>query len=157
VEVSIKIMRNISLPHLKFSEWYEWKNRNEYPLKTSPGVYLLSITPKSDLAGKEPSFEDVVYIGMTNSRLGLCGRWNQFFNSVSGKGGHSGGMRVFLDKGHYDTWKDYFYVAAMGVECNVRNPTDEDYLKMGWVTYLEYEAFALYYRNVGGHPKYNKR
>ena len=100
-------MRNISLPHLKFSEWYRWRNRNEYPLKTYPGVYLISITPKNDLAGKEPSFEDVVYIGMTNSRLGLCGRWNQFFNSVLGKGGHSGGMRVFLDKGHYDTWKDF--------------------------------------------------
>jgi hypothetical protein len=150
-------MRNISFPPLQFSEWYEWTNRNNYPMKDFPGVYLISITPKSDLAGKKPNFEDVVYIGMTNSRRGLRGRWMQFFNAVLGNGKHSGGKRVFSDKGHYETWSDYLYVAAMSVDCNVINPTDEDYIKMGWVTYLEYEAFACYYRSVNGHPEYNKR
>lgn len=150
-------MKTISLPHLKFSEWYEWNNRNEYPLRKFPGVYLISIAPNKELAGKEPCFADVVYIGMTNSQQGLCGRWRQFFNAIKGKSKHSGGKSVFSDKGHYDKWNDSLYVAAMGVECNVTNPTDEDYIKMGWVAYLEYEAFALYYRSVGGHPNYNQR
>lgn len=153
-------MRSISVPYLKFSDWYEWKNRNEYPLKNFPGIYLISITLNSKLAGKKTCFEDVVYIGMTNSQQGLCGRWNQFSKAILGNGKHSGGKRVFSDNGHYDTWKNsflYLYIAAMGVECDVINPTDEDYIKMGWVTYLEYEAFACYYKSVGGHPKYNKR
>lgn len=127
-------------------------------MRDFPGVYLISITPNNELAGEEPSFEDVVYIGMTNSRQGLCGRWNQFSRAALGNGKHSGGKRVYLDKGRYDTWNDNFlYIAAMSVKCDVKKPTNEDYIKMGWVAYLEYEAFACYYKNVGGHPKYNKR
>ena len=51
------------------------------------------------------------------------------------------------------------YVAAMPIDCNVANPTDVDYLKMGWFNYLEYEAFAEFYRHCPkrGKPKYNTR
>jgi hypothetical protein len=150
-------MRTITLPELTFSPWYQWKNRNSYPLRDYPGVYLISITHQPDLEGREPAFEDVVYIGMTNSRQGLKGRWQQFDNAVCGKRGHSGGNTIFGYKGHYTTWQTYLYVAGMGVPCNVRNPTEEDYLKMGWIAYFEYEAFARYYRAVGGHPPFNTR
>ena len=150
-------MRTISLPKLTFSPWYQWKNRSAYPLRDYPGVYLISITVKPDLEGRDPAFEDVVYIGMTNSRQGLKGRWQQFANAIGGKRGHSGGNTIFAHHGHYTTWQTYLYVAAMGIRCNVHSPTAEDYLKMGWIAYLEYEAFAHYYSTVGGHPRFNTR
>ena len=150
-------MRTISLPELTFSNWYQWNKRNQYSLRDYPGVYLISITDKPDLEGREPTFEDVVYIGMTNSRQGLKGRWQQFANAISGKRGHSGGNTIFRQKGHNTTWQAHLYVAAMGIRCDVRNPTDQDYLTMGWIAYLEYEAFARYYSAVGGHPVFNTR
>lgn len=148
-------MRDVAIPELKFSKWYAWENRTRYPLVDYPGVYLISISSNSHLEGQEPRFEDVVYIGMTKSKNGLRGRWQQFFNAIKGREGHSGGKTVYRDKGHYSTWPDYLYVAAMGVKCDVINPTDHDYIRMGWVVYLECEAFAQYYQRVGGHPKYN--
>jgi hypothetical protein len=96
---------------------------------------------------------------MTNSQEGLRGRWHQFFNAIRGKTGHSGGNTVFNALGHYDGWTQGLFVAAMPIECNVKNPDDADLIKMGWVAYLEYEAFAECCRNTKGHckPKYNTR
>ena len=149
-------MRSIELPELKFSDWYKWDNRNQYVLKGYPGVYLISITDNPRLEGSSPEWKDVVYIGMTNSMGGLTSRWSQFLNGIRGKPGHSGGKTIFENMGNYDNWKEHLFVAAMGVECDVKNPMKDDYLKMGWVAYFEYEAFAYYYENVGGHPRYNK-
>lgn len=143
---------------MKFCPWFAWEKRGNVLLCKKPGIYLLSITRKN-LEGLPTNWGDVSYIGMTNSRQGLLGRWQQFFNSVRGKDGHSGGNTVFADLGHYETWKKKLFVAAMPIECSVDPPTEQDLIKMGWVAYLEYEAFAEYNRHfpARGKPRYNTR
>lgn len=151
-------MRRIPLPEMKFCPWFAWETRRQTPLCEMPGIYLLSITRKN-IAGRSLDWADVSYIGMTNSRQGLVGRWQQFFNSVRGKDGHSGGNTVFADLGHYDSWNKKLFVAAMPIECNVSAATEHDLIKMGWVAYLEYEAFATFRRHLPmrGKPQYNTR
>lgn len=159
VHVGARIpMRRIEIPELKFCPWFAWANRRNISQCGMPGVYVLSITNKN-LEGSLPEWADVCYIGMTNSRQGLIGRWQQFFNSVRGKDGHSGGKTVFSDLGHYDSWGKKLFVAAMPVECNVAIPTERDLIRMGWVAYLEYEAFAEFHRHLPSHgkPEYNTR
>jgi hypothetical protein len=151
-------MRQIEIPALQFSPWYAWDDRRNVPQGNMPGIYLLSISRKN-LAGHTADWSDVSYIGMTNSQQGLLGRWQQFFNSIRGKNGHSGGNTVFRALGPYDNWELQLFVAAMPVECNVTNPTDDDLIKMGWVAYLEYEAFAECCRHSKKRckPEYNTR
>lgn len=151
-------MRHIDVPEMKFCPWFAWEDRRNVPQCEMPGIYLLSITRKN-LAGSQPDWADVSYIGMTNSRDGLLGRWQQFFNSVQGKKGHSGGKTVFANLGHYESWNKTLFVAAMPVECNVASPSEQDLIKMGWVAYLEYEAFAKFNRRfpARGKPEYNTR
>ena len=150
-------MRTIRLPRLVFSSWYSWERRAEYPRCKYPGVYLLSITEKKDLDGQHPSWHDVSYIGMTNAQGGLISRWGQFDRTINGGEGHSGGRTVFQDLGPYSGWSKSLYVAAMGVECDPRAPTTDDYIRMGWVAFFEYEAFARFHEEAGGHPPYNKQ
>lgn len=150
-------MRQVSIPELKFSPWYRWENREEYPLANCAGVYLIAIS-KKDLEGVVPSFADVVYIGITVAKKGLKGRWGQLDKCVRGlKGYHSGGKTIYKDKGNYEMWAERLYVSGMGIECDVSTPTPQDYHKMGWVAFLEYDGFAKFASEIGGHPKYNKR
>jgi hypothetical protein len=151
-------MRQIEIPAMNFSHWYAWDDRRNVPQGDMPGIYLLSISRKN-LAGCAADWSDVSYIGMTNSQKGLFGRWQQFFNSIRGKSGHSGGNTIFRALGHYDKWGPRLFVAAMPVECNVANPTDDDLIRMGWVAYLEYEAFAECCRHSQNRckPEYNTR
>src|SRR5258708_35304302 len=112
-------MGKVEVPELKFSYWYTWENRGDYPLGRYPGIYLIAITEKSDLEGQTPEFEDVCYIGMSNSRSGLFGRWRQFNHSICGKPGHSGGRTICATLGVYPNWgNSHLYVAAMSIECN---------------------------------------
>lgn len=157
-------MRQIEIPALKFSPWYTWDDRRNVPQCNVPGIYLLSISCKNlALAGYAFDWSDVSYIGMTNSQQGLLGRWKQFDNSIHGKNGHSGGNSVFSKLGDYKNWEQHWelrlFVAAMPVECNVTKPTDDDLIKMGWVAYLEYEAFAECCRHSQKRckPEYNTR
>jgi hypothetical protein len=149
-------MRTIKIPELKFSNWMKWDERDGYELKYFPGVYIISVTNKV-LSEKYPSWNDVVYIGMTISVGGLASRWRQFDRSINGKFGHSGGNSVYEDLGTYKKWRRSLYVGAMGIECNVEEPSEEDYIKMGWVAFFEYEAFSQYFNEMGKHPKYNKQ
>jgi hypothetical protein len=151
-------MRQIKIPALKFSPWYTWDDRQNIFQGNMPGIYLLAISRKN-LADCAIDWSDVSYIGMTNSQKGLRGRWLQFFNSIRGKDGHSGGNTVCRALGPYDSWEQRLFVAAMPVECNVTEPTDEDLIRMGWVAYLEYEAFAECRRHSQKRckPEYNTR
>jgi hypothetical protein len=151
-------MRQIEIPALKFSPWYTWDGRKNILQCDQPGIYLLAISYKN-LTGSAVDWSDVSYIGMTNSQQGLLGRWQQFHNSIRGKDGHSGGNTVFRALGHYDIWTKRLFVAAMPVQCKVAKPTDDDLTKMGWVAYLEYEAFAECCRHSQKRckPEYNTR
>jgi hypothetical protein len=153
-------MRNIQMPELRFSPWYKWQDRDQYERAKYPGVYIIAITDKPDLVGKTPSYQEVVYIGMSGAKKGLASRWGQFDKAIRGIGeNHSGGERIYKNRGKYDSWTEFLCVAAMGVECNTHQPTCEDYLKMGWVVFSEYEAFAEFCnsRPDDKHPLYNKK
>lgn len=145
-------------PELQFSKWIRWKDRRKYPQGKLPGVYMLAITNK-DLEGQNPRFEDVVYIGMTNSRGGLISRWNQFDNSIHNKPEHSGGKTVFRDLGDSNIWKFKLFVCVLPVDCNVLKDTQgpEDLIQMGWIAFLEYEAMAVYKKAMRKEPKYNTK
>lgn len=148
-------MRQITIPELNFSCWYAWENRNQYSLINFPGVYQISISNK-ELEGTVPSFSDVVYIGMTKHQS-LSSRLGQFNNSIMGGEGHGPAKRIYRNKGNYENWTEGLYVSAIGIECNVNDPQADDYLKMGQIAFLEYEAFAKFNNELGGHPKYNKQ
>lgn len=148
-------MRSIEIPSLAFCPWYSWANRKTIKGAQLPGVYLISISEKP-LDGVAPSWPDVSYVGMTTSRNGLVGRWNQFNASIHGRAGHSGGKSVFEHLGHYQTWTMKLYVSAMAVQCNTINCTPEDFRKLGWIAFLEYDALAAFREQSGGPlPRYN--
>ena len=66
---------------------------------------------------------------------------------------------MFRDLGHYDDWNCKLFVAAMPIDCNVAAPNERDLVKMGWVAYLEYEAFSVFHQHCPkkGKPTYNTR
>lgn len=147
----------MTIPKLKMSDWIKWENRDSIPNCKKPGVYVIAITNK-DLEGSKPSFADVSYIGMTNSKAGLKGRWSQFNTAIKGiKGLHSGGDSVFKDLGHFNDWDLRLYVACMPIDCDNKDPKAKDLIKMGWVAYFEYELFAQFFREFQNQkkPKYN--
>ena len=119
---------------------------------------MMSITSKN-LEDTIVKYEDVVYIGMTNSQGGLISRWNQFHNSINGKNGHSGGITVFKRLGHYKKWNKRLFVCYMPVRCNVfkDSRTPSDLKKMGRIAYLEYEALAQYKIKLRKEPEFNKK
>lgn len=145
-------------PKLIFSKWYTWKGRNNFPDIKYPGVYMIAITDKN-LSGTKPNFKDVKYIGMTNSQGGLCSRWNQFFRSIRGNRGHSGGNTIFSALGHYLKWNQNLFVCGMSIKCNTTKSsrTPNDLIRMGWVAFLEYEAISKFKKEIGKEPKYNTK
>lgn len=149
-------MRRIAIPPLKFSRWHAWENRQNIAGCEYPGVYLVAIT-RRNLAGAAVEWKDVAYIGMTKSKGGLKARWSQFQNSIQGRDGHSGGWAIYNDLGNYAQWKQKLFVAAMSVKCDPREQAPTDLKRMGWVSYLEYEAFSLFCRRFPkiGKPRYN--
>ena len=146
------------MPKLSYSPWVPWEERNRIDSSKYPGIYLIAISTK-DLSGLSPSYKDVVYIGITNSKQGLKGRWQQFFNSIRGKSGHSGGNTVYRHLGHYDNWPKKLFVSSMPIECNTETPDQTDLIKMGWVAFLEYEAFSEFYSEMPKNkkPKFNTK
>lgn len=151
-------MRNIEIPELKFNNWKVWDDRESIKNCDFPGVYLIAISDEN-LRGKRIRWKHVSYIGMTNSVSGLKGRWNQFQNSIRGKRGHSGGNKIFSKLRHYEQWHNKLYVSAMPIICNVKTPSPNDQLKMGWVTFLEYEAFSKYNSSISDRtrPPFNTK
>ncbi len=145
-------------PKLIFSRWYAWNDRDKFHDRKYPGVYMIAIT-RNNLGGKKPNFKDVVYIGMTNSQGGLYSRWGQFFHSIKGNNGHSGGNTIFSALGHYSKWNKKLFVCGMSIKCNTTKSsrTSPDLIKMGWVAFLEYEALSKFKKEMGEEPKYNKK
>jgi hypothetical protein len=145
-------MRSIKLPELTFTNWVPWDQRNTIPDCQFPGVYLLAASDL-DLTNSAPKWSEVSYIGMTNSQGGLYSRWNQFNNSLHEKPGHSGGHTAVRHYGVYPTWTKKLFVAAHSIKCDPKARTSEDLIKMGWVAFLEYEAFSIYASNNPKVPK----
>lgn len=145
-------MREISIPPLIFSRWTPWESRFDISGREYPGVYVIAISD-DDLAGHAVRWRDVVYVGMTKSKGGLTQRWSQFQNSIRGRNGHSGGWTIFQALGSFDDWTSNLFVAAMPVRCNPADPNPTDLRRLGWVAYLEYEAFSKFSRQVPDQKK----
>ncbi|MCQ1537137.1 hypothetical protein FTO70_15935 [Methanosarcina sp. KYL-1] len=143
---------------IDFSKWILWEERGDFELKHYPGIYMISITDKN-LHGLKVDYKDVVYIGMTNSRKGLCGRWKQLDNTIKGKEGHNGGRTIRSKLGPYDDWNKKLFVCAKAVACEVKRNkrTPEDLRIMGKIACLEYEALAEFKEITGTEPEYNKQ
>ena len=140
---------------LQYSKFLAWKNRSTYPNFHYPGVYAISIC-EFNLAGRDFSWEHVVYIGMTTTSLKQ--RLYGFHRAIHGKRGHSGGNTMYKTYQSVGTEIDLdsIFVAMMGISCDVKTPTASDLRTLGNVVYLEYEAFAQYYEASGGNkPKFN--
>ena len=145
-------------PKLRFSKWIKWANRCDFKSKEQPGVYMLAIT-RENLEGKYPDFNDVVYIGMTNSQGGLTSRWKQFHDSINGKNQHSGGNRVYKELHLYKQWKKKLFVCACPLKCETRKDMrcPSDLIRMGRVAFWEYEALSRYKKETGKEPHFNKK
>lgn len=153
-------MRTIEIPKLKFSKWHYWADRTEITNINYPGIYLLAIT-NQNLTAKTAKYEHVSYIGMTNSISGLRGRLGQLHSSINGGTGHSGGNTIRRQLGLYEEWGNGLdlYVSVCPVICDTKERTPKDLQLMGAISYMEYEAFALFKNTCPKQekPQYNTR
>lgn len=150
-------MPKIDVPKLKFSSWHKWVDRNSIKDVDQPGVYLLAIS-SVNLVEVSSDYKNVSYIGMTVSKKGLKGRWQQLDRSLRGLGGHSGANSIFAKLGEISGWsRKKLYVAAFPVPCNAAESTADDLRIKGKVCYLEYEAFAQFFERQHKKPYYNTR
>jgi len=153
-------MKQLSVPRLYFGKWFYWEDRKNIQGYKHPGVYMIAICNKN-LTEKIASFDEVSYIGMTNSQKGLQGRLSQFDRAIRGLRGHSGGNSIHNKYGSHEEWPSSrkLFVCARSVEFSAKNPTPQDYINMGKVAYLEYAAFARFCKRHPSlyKPEFNSR
>jgi len=138
----------------RFTNWVKWEDRNGLEGIKYPGIYCIAVSKKS--LNKFSFISELVYIGMTNSKLGLKRRLLQFDNTIKKKRTNHGGADRFLYKyKNYEDVKDNIYVAVQAFKCNNKNPSPDDLRIMGKVTKCEYDCWALYIENNGRYPKFN--
>lgn len=143
---------------LRFSSWYHWNSRNDYPGIAFPGIYVVSFSEK-DIAGQPFSIsDDVIYVGMTNAVAGLRGRLNQFDNTISQRHcQHGGADRVLYRHQNYALLVNKLYVALWHVECAPAANTPMDLRAMGQVCNAEYEVMAWCVEVLGELPEFNRK
>ena len=150
-------MPKIDIPKLQFSAWHKWVDRHSIKGVDQPGIYLLAISSKS-LVEVDSDYADVCYIGMTVSKNGLRGRWQQLDRSLRGLGGHSGANSIIANLGEVSGWgRKKLYVAAFPVPVNSAEPTVDCLRTKGKVCFLEYEAFAQFFEHQRRKPVFNTR
>ena len=126
-----------------------------------PGVYLFAYSSRP-LSGRHVKPSDVFYVGMSNSSGGLRQRFRQFQSSLEGGKGHGPAYRFFEKCAKERPYsrlqtKNRFFFAALTVPCesSKRKATPRDFLLMGKVASLEYEAIARVLRRTGRLPRLN--
>jgi len=141
-----------------FSTWRPWAERHTHERLKLPGIYAIAV---SDTALKGKPFDwtpEIVYFGMTNSLSGLAGRLKQFDSSINGGPGHGGAQR-FLP--HYPagsgTLLHRLYVSVWPFDCDVRSISPDNRLKMGEVSYAEFQCFAEFSRRFNRLPQFNDK
>ena len=140
-----------------FSTWMRWSERKVLAGLNYPGVYALAISP-TDISGQAFSWQqEIVYIGMTNSKGGLKSRLQQFDNTIKGGDGHGGGHRVRFKHPDYAKLTEQLYVSVCPEECDVASNSPSDLRVMGKVTSDEYECFALFVEAFGHLPEFNDK
>lgn len=68
-----------------FSKWVKWDKRNNLNNVDFPGVYIIALCENNIEGNNFDWREDIIYIGMTNSKKGLIGRLKQFDNTIMAK------------------------------------------------------------------------
>jgi hypothetical protein len=126
-----------------------------------PGVYLFAYTSQP-MAGRPVRPRDVFYVGMSNSAGGLRSRFRQFQSSLEGGNGHGPAYRFYEKCAKERPYsrlrtKNRFFFAALPVPCESKKSkaTPRDFLLMGKIASLEYEAIARVLRSTGNLPRLN--
>ena len=139
----------IAKRHIEFSRWFPWKDRNDIPDVSLPGVYALAHFRRPPQGVADPLDYRVRYIGQSCCRGGVKGRLNLFDRSArTGRKGHSGGKTFHGDFGGI---VDGLYVAAYTVSdprpLGVRN---------AFILFVERELIWKFSVAHGKLPKCNK-
>lgn len=140
-----------------FSRWAKWCDRNTLDGIHFPGIYALAL-PKKEIAGGPFSWrQDIIYIGMTNSKGGLKSRLQQFENTIKGGGGHGGAQRVSFKYHNYSRLAKRLRVAIYPRNCRVESNEPKDLATMGRIAKHEYDCFAAFVEMFGRLPEFNDK
>lgn len=143
---------------MKFSNWIKWPDRNNLNDLQYPGIYAISYN-KHNMNNKSFNWiEEIIYVGMTNSKKGIKNRLRQFDNTICWKGNnHGGAKRVRYKYKDYDKLIKYLYVAVCPFICDVTSNEGKDLRIMGKVAEYEYICFAEYVEEFGMQPEFNDK
>lgn len=139
-----------------FSTWMPWRERNDHPQITCPGVYAVARFGSAP-ASRFSLCEDLIYFGMTNSKGGLKARRKQFDRTISGHLEHGGADRVLHAYPSYSRLVPKLYVAVAPFTCDVTTNKPNDLRTMGEVARFEYLCFATYAQKFGRLPRFNDK
>jgi len=143
---------------MNFSIWTHWQDRNQSDNIKYPGVYVLSYTRNNIFGKRFDWMEDIIYIGMTNSKGGLKSRLQQFENTIARKAKqHGGAERVIYKHSNYNKLVSNLYVSARPFMCDVTSSGVKDLLVMGKVAEFEYICFAEYVKRFKCLPEFNDK
>jgi hypothetical protein len=148
-----------------FTDWVKFESIKDFENLKNPGVYIIAFSEDEDFLERNKSFdfiEEIVYVGMTNSKKGLKGRLYQLYKELENednKQHHGGGQRMkfkFYQK--YSSKEEIFkrlYVSVCHFNCNVESENPEDIRTKGKVAKLEYDCIAEYVKKFKKLPEFN--
>jgi hypothetical protein len=96
---------------------------------------------------------------MTISKSGLESRLQQFDNTINGKEGHGGAVRVRFKHQDYNMLVSKLFVSINYTECDVKPnlPRPSDLRLMGFVLQQEHECFAVFAEKFERWPEFNDK
>ena len=140
-----------------FSKWVSWHERNKLSDIEFPGIYVIALSKKNISEEAFSWIQEIIYVGMTNSKGGLKSRLQQFDYTVHGGDGHGGGHRVLYKHKDYSRLTNQLYVSVSPQKCDVTSNTPSDLRVMGKVANHEYECFAQFVEAFGSLPEFNDK
>lgn len=144
----------------KFTVWAKWNNRNNLDQITYPGVYAIALLETKDISGQKFEFrEEIIYIGMTNSRGGLQSRLRQFDNTIThpNRNEHSAAERVIYKHQENKDLKNQLYVSICPFKCDVNSNHPDDIRTIGDIKQCESYCIAEYKAKWKRYPEFNIR
>jgi len=141
----------------RFSHWVRWRDRNKLQGIRCPGVYAIALSGNDISLTSFACCNEIIYFGMTNSAGGLKSRLQQFDNTINGKEGHGGAMRVRFKYRNYRSLVSRLFVSVSHIECDVLSGKPSDIRLMGEVARQEYECLALFVETFGRSPEFNDK
>ena len=141
----------------QFSPWQKWENRSLLSDLHFPGVYALALSSENLSNQEYRLIPEIKYFGMTNSKLGLVGRLDQFNNTIHDFPGHGGAWRFRFDYRDGKTMLPLLYVSVAPFPCGVTTNQPDDLRMMGKVCDFEFQCFADFVEKYKHLPKYNDK